>query len=787
MGSSIEPNYWNVLDTDDLIKIDGESEFRNILSVPTEVVKTEYRENADVTTGYLGKISTTNYNGIQLGEGLDILANIDTDVSSPTYGKVTSLTWNQKDYPKYVTKGVLPRPAGAGYEDAPRLYFVPQALKDEGGSIVAPSAGGGARGYVVVHNGEPIDVVLTDMGDGYVAPPKVYITRGYNVRKSNKNTTHRILTNFLTPLIASNRLIISSGSLLSTQPEPPIIYIEGFNLVRMVGRDIVLTTTIKLEKKVTIPTTQPRLTHDIIVELGTVKVTSLTALSSILFSSSAPPLVRVQEESRVTLQQASREIVADVRSFLKLIQSPVYSALYDTGAYLQSPLSKIDPIVYIADTSKFTISGRLMIDGEIIRYDSKLSDRFLSTTRGVDGTSAATHEAGAFVRQYRENVSIVSAGISGGSGESTIISIGSTGKLSASVSSITSVIQEIINPNVVLSSEETTIIVQDKISTNSIVSVVPVGVIGYNTEQTIQVISVKTVSPNIFSIVQKSINPNVVSISDEIITIVQNNAVTNSIVSVGQASIVGYNIQSTIQIISVKTVTPNISSIVQQIIQPKINNTTLSVEKIYKTGVIDFYIENIILNGYILTRSSTIVTLNPNIQTVNLRGGSTINVENSSTLYDNSLDSYTIVNAGNYISTLESWKFMDTGTIGNSGTSIQELELNYGSIVINDFQGIKYSAYTIAGVYYNGAYPSISESGAVLNNTMTTTSTSITVQTSSGSTNPLNKFPSSGYALIGKEIISYTGKTASTLTGITRSVNGIISSHSIGEYFRTTY
>ena len=787
MGSSIEPNYWNVLETDDLIKIDGESEFRNIRSIPTEVVKTEYRENADVTTGYLGKISTTNYNGIQLGEGLDILANIDTDVLSPTYGKVTSLTWNQKDYPKYVTNGVLPRPAGAGYEDAPRLYFVPQALKDEGGSIIAPAAGGGARGYVVVHNGEPIDVVLTDMGSGYVTPPKVYITRGYNVRKSNKNTTHRILTNFFTPLIASNRLIISSGSLLSTEQEPPIIFIETFSPARMVGRNIVLTAVIQPQVKPKMPAVQPTYTHNYYIEIRPIQVTSLSALSSVVFSSSEPPLVKVQEESTVTLQKVSKEILVDLRSFLKLIQSPVYPALHDTGAYLQSPLSKTDPIVYIADTSKFTISGRLMIDGEIIRYDSKLSDRFLGITRGVDGTSAATHDAGTFVRQYRENVSIISAGLTGAGVETTNISIGSIGNLSASVSNITSIIQEIINPNVVSTSEEITAIVQDNIFTNSIVSIGQVGVVGYSSEQTIQAISIKTVTPNIFSIVENSINPNVVSTSEEITAIVEDKISTNSIVSIGQVGVVGYVIEQTIQAISVKTVTPNISSIVQEIIQPKVANTILSTERFYEAGVLDFYIENLVLDGSVILRTGSSVQLNVNIQTINLRGGSTFTVENAPISYDTGLNSYTLSNAGNYISTLESWKFIDTGTIANGGTSLQDLELNYGQLTLLDFQGIKYSAYITSGVYYNGGYPSICESGAVLNNNMTTTSTTITVQTSDVSTNPLGKFPSSGYVLIGTELVSYTGKTATTLTGIVRSVNGIVSSHSIGDYFRTTY
>jgi len=851
IGSSREPNYWNALSPDDQIKVDGEDEYRTILSIPSEVIKTEYRETADVTTGYLGKISTTNYNGIQLGEGLDIVCNIDTNITSPTYGQVISLIWNQKDYGKYESKGILPRPAGYSYEDAPRLNFVPQALKDEGGSIISPAAGGGASGYVVVHNGEPIDVVLTDGGSGYETPPKVYITRGYYVKKSKKNSHHRIITNFFTPLVLSNRLVITSGASFSTDAEPPIVYIERFAPVTIAKRDIFITATILLSDKVTIPAKQPKADIQIYLELGPVKITSLSGLSFISGSIESG-IEKVEQESTVTILDSLREILISARSFLKLIQSPVYPALYDTGAYLQSPLSKTDSIIYIADTSKFTVSGRLMIGGEIIRYNSKLSDRFIGALRGVDGTSPSTHDAGSFVRQYRENVTIVSAGLAGAGATSEIISVGSIQTGSASVANIITTVQKTTNPNVVSIGDEITLITQDKISTNSVINV-STAIVVSSSQFSLGTVSLQSGSvADIISVTQKIINPNIVLVGDQITLVIQDKIFTNSVINVSTelaitrdqvsfstvslqsgsvADIISVtqqitnpnivsigdeitlttntsiNSNSVINVLNIRVVESYIQKIVDlgtitgitneiistvthtNIIESTVAKTIVAVEKFYKTGIIDFYIENVVLDGLVLTRAGTFVVLDPPINTITLNGGTTILVTNSSIGYNTDYDSYTIGNAGNRKSTIESWKFMDTGTVPYGGVTIQQLELEYGPLILSNFEQnslSNFTSYLSTGVYYNAGYPSISESGAILNTDMTTTSTTLTVQTVDGLLTALSKFPSSGYIRIGKEVISYTGKTGLTLMGVIRSVNGVVETHSIGDYLRTT-
>lgn len=168
------------VDVGDLIKIDGESEFRSILSEPEIVTKTSYRDIDDVNSNYFGKLGTSVYNGIGLGEGLDVTASIEN-------GKVVSLSWNKKDWDSYVTKQIYPTPAGYGYETAPQLIFVAQPQKDDGGTIITPAQGGGAKAYAVVHDEEVIDVVLYDQGSDYLVAPRVYVARGYDViRKTER-------------------------------------------------------------------------------------------------------------------------------------------------------------------------------------------------------------------------------------------------------------------------------------------------------------------------------------------------------------------------------------------------------------------------------------------------------------------------------------------------------------------------------------------------------------------------------------------------------------------------
>jgi hypothetical protein len=767
IGSSIRPNYYNSIDVDDLIRVDGENDYRKITSIPDEVIKTQYREIDDVNTDYLGKLTTTNYNGIQLGEGLDIFANIDTDFSSPSYGQITSLTWNKKDYDSFVTKQILPRPAGYGYEDAPRLHFVPQALKDEGGSIISPAQGGGAQGYVVVHNGEPIDVVLTNTGSEYLTAPKIYIARGFNIRKSNKNIVHRKITQFFTPLLDSTTLRVTSGDLLLSQRSPEV-YIETSFSVPITTSDIVITAELQLHRFNRIPQVQRQPEIISIINAAPVQVRTIRILTAEVFGSSAPPFEQVAAQSTVTLNSVKKETLLDIRSFLKVLNKEAYPSVHDTGSYLEIPLDKNDTIVYVSDTSKFTVSGRLMINGEILRYSSKLSDRFLNVLRAQDGTSAREHDAGSFVRQYRENVTIVPpvgvASVTSVTSEVGVVTIGS-----AQVADIISVIQKEVRNDIDNITQQRELIIQDVVKTNSIVSVIGVGLPLISVSVSSQSVSIENGQvADIVSTIQKEII-NDVGVLEERQLIIQDVLNTNSIIDVISAGVPTYNISS---IISVDVFDSKIENIT--IISPSVENVTtslelsvvFSVEKQYKTGFIDYYQENVALSNIVVLRDKSELQLDDPINVVILRNGSPFLVDNKSVSLDNtSLVSYYIGNVGNNIGTFNSWAFVNTGLLPNSGTSIQELELAYPSLRIDDLSN-NLSSYIKSGLYWNYAQPSITNP--------VTNIREITTLINNGTLPVVNTthYPSSGKLLIIRNhdtssytIITYTGKTSNSFTG----------------------
>ena len=56
-------------------------------------------------------------------------------------------------------------------------------------------------------------------------------------------------------------------------------------------------------------------------------------------------------------------------------------------------------VVYVnGDTSRFPASGTILLGREQISYTSKLTDRFLDCTRGVNGTPIEEHLTGEYLR-----------------------------------------------------------------------------------------------------------------------------------------------------------------------------------------------------------------------------------------------------------------------------------------------------------------------------------------------------------------------------------------------------
>ena len=143
------------LNKDDLIKIDGESEYRTINKLPRYFEPKTYIPGDDPSSSFFGSVATTNYNGEEEGVGFAATCTISG-------GSVDTITWG-KDIPI------------SGYDRAPILNFIP-----------VDQAGGGARAEVIVDGGVVIDIVLTNGGSGYTKAPRVVVAKQYKIKKGNR-------------------------------------------------------------------------------------------------------------------------------------------------------------------------------------------------------------------------------------------------------------------------------------------------------------------------------------------------------------------------------------------------------------------------------------------------------------------------------------------------------------------------------------------------------------------------------------------------------------------------
>jgi hypothetical protein len=160
---------------------------------------------------------------------------------------------------------------------------------------------------------------------------------------------------------------------------------------------------------------------------------------------------------------------------------------------------------------------------------------------------------------------------------------------------------------------------------------------------------------------------------------------------------------------------------------------------------------------------------------------------------------YSPINVGFNLRTIENNAFLDTGVfdIDGNGGSISGLISYYTSVTptltIEDFERNSLSKYTIGGETIRFGVPSIQEFGALLDGPLTNTDTTINIRYSldiadlTADNNPIKHFPNSGKLLVGNEVVSYTGKTFTTFTGVTRGIDGTTAqSHLDGDYLRST-
>ena len=397
----------------DKILIDGESEYRTIVSTPDVVRPKSFVTGDYISNEHYAKVLTSNYEGDTEGEGLSITANVNA-FGAVTTLNVSDVEFNKRDLQLYFDEGILLQPTAYEYFTTPEVHFIP-----------LDGNGGGAKAEVIAYGGQILDIVLIDGGSGYTQPPQVVVARRYKrikeqSRKIDSLTILRVESEIdsVFSMIGNTEIRIEGGP-FSPQTINSIITFGGFDPELNTDRDItqIINTLAGEERQVRM--TDEKFPTEARVQSPTVIIPPVEYNTDIVLTQVVGGIVGV--EAVATVQDADRQIT-------KIVQIKANKAFYQdrrdsingVGTFLDAPLGTTDTIAYVPNTSRFPDTpSRLRIGREIIFYTSKEEDRFLNLVRGYQGSPLESHNPGDIVLHYPEFVTLLSGGIE------TIISEGS--------------------------------------------------------------------------------------------------------------------------------------------------------------------------------------------------------------------------------------------------------------------------------------------------------------------------------------------------------------------------
>ena len=369
------------LSNGDQIRVEGEDGFRKIKRLPSETTSKDNRDGEQLSDDIFAAVSVESYNGITRGEGLSVIATIES-------GSVTKLTWNQRSYDP------LTQPTAYQYFTPPVIEFIPQ-----------DGTGGGARAEVIVSKGQVISVDLIDGGSGYTKAPKVIIARRFDILSEREIGISLINLNIVNQISGFGM----TGSTLITE-----ISDAGIAGIGTIGT-IVIDSPTNTERVISqIITPEPEPAQPLFASLNELQKNAETLDEDVsvidTFHNATVVSAEIQDiVSTNSISNVSKVITSTIEN---LIPNDALSNVnyFENAAYLDLDLDINDSIAYIPDTTKFAPIGLLMIGDEIVKYHRKLSDRFVNLLRGRQGTTAQFWSAGTYLRQIEE-VTVISAAV----------------------------------------------------------------------------------------------------------------------------------------------------------------------------------------------------------------------------------------------------------------------------------------------------------------------------------------------------------------------------------------
>lgn len=128
----------------------------------------------------------------------------------------------------------------------------------------------------------------------------------------------------------------------------------------------------------------------------------------------------------------------------------------------------------------------------------------------------------------------------------------------------------------------------------------------------------------------------------------------------------------------------------------------------------------------------------------------------------------------------EGFRYMDVGYANVSAFTIGDFSGYYPNVTVENFDGELDTNYVEnSELPWNITYPSIQEHGAILDQSISSTSNIVYIPNTS-------RFPESGCLLIGDEIVTYSSKLSDRFLGVARGQAGTTAKpHAAGDYLRT--
>lgn len=828
----------------DKILIDGESEYRDILSTPNKAISKTYRNTDLAQSNYYSKVVTSNYEGITRGEGLSVNAIVNQ------YGEVTSLDvadieYNKRDLNLYFERGVLLQPTAYQYFSTPVLHFIP-----------VDGNGGGAKAEVIAYGGQILDIVLTNPGSGYTQPPRVVVARKYKrIKQQNRKIDS------LTVLSITPEIIVKQEITYSSQ-----ITIEGagntsqfFSIITFGGLIADVNSDSNFIEHVYPAPLLVRMTDEAfptqiflgakIFQLPTIEYNTVTLVTQVIGGVAGA-------EAIVSSQKF------EVDQITKIVQIPVNKAfrqeksdsINGVGSFLDAPMDLDDTIAYVANTSRFPDTpSRLRIGREVIYYTGKKPDRFTGLLRGYQNSPLETHDAGDLVLHYPEFVTMVTGGVTiihsqivlsgqvihDSQTTATIQSISDVSNLERKIeieedlqieidrtdisvphqeiliipppsynviTSIYSTVTTIrlidtpiadivgaVSSEIVTIEEITTDIrgqqqisvdVSDVITSVTVTSVAvntvvnsSSGVVRSSYDSTLLTVTCQLERINTVSAISTKITETIATAAVETYssiraTLIQTTSQVNAtVLSVLEEELGALNSYSVIEaaVVDINTFSTTVSAVIGSL-----GVRTQQIDKIYRMAVIDYYIEDYVLQEQVTLRDETVLILDSPINEVELRNGVIFVVANKSQPTPDGIENYTLGNVGVTLGSLEHNIYNDGG-INNSFT-IESFNMLYPTISIADFDIRENSAITSDNKRFNLGIPSYQSPYALVATQVDSSLTNFIIETSQN----LEYFKSSGVLYLAQSNeyfagpdatkwwkVTYTGKSGNTFTGCT--------------------